>query len=57
MRAAIGIIFDTLYYCINTILVALEVDNPVVLLVATTDMTSRDPSSIVTSARFGFLFQ
>ena len=40
MCSAIWIVFDTLYLRRDAVFGALEVDNSVVLLVTTTDMTS-----------------
>src|SRR5690606_26323465 len=52
----VRIVFNTLHFRRNTILVALEVDNTIVLTVTTTDMTGGDVAVVITASRFRFLF-
>lgn len=55
--SAVRIVFDAFNDGRDAILVATEVDQTVVLLVTTTDMTGGDTTVVVTAARLGFLFQ
>jgi hypothetical protein len=57
MRAAIRIILEPFYNTGYTVLVALEIDNPVTLLVTTTLVTNRDAAIVVAPACPGFLVQ
>src|SRR5690606_5760550 len=49
MGSAVGIVFDPLHARRNTFLVALEIDDAVVLLVATTDVAGGDAAVVVTT--------
>src|ERR1035437_6436599 len=55
--ATVWIVFQTLNRARNTILAALEIDQTVMLLVTTAHMTGSDMTVIVTTGRFGLLFQ
>ena len=57
MGTAVRIVFDTLYYSVNAILVAFEVNESVVLLVTTAYVASSNSTSIIAATCFGFLFQ
>ncbi len=50
MGAAVGIVFNTFYGSGNAILVALEIDNPVVPLVTATAVTNGNTSGVITAA-------
>src|SRR5687768_6735692 len=50
VRGAVGIVLDALDAAGDAFLVALEIDQAVVLLVATTGMTDRDPTMVVATA-------
>src|SRR3546814_7080705 len=47
VRGAVGIVFDPLHARRDTFLVALEVDDAVMLLVATADVAGGDPAVVV----------
>ena len=49
VRGAVGIVFDPLHARRDAFLVALEVDQAVMLLVATTDVTGGDATVVVTA--------
>src|SRR5690606_14270606 len=55
--SAVWIVFNTLNFGWNAILVALEIDNAIVLLVTTTDMTGGNVTVVVTTGAFRFLFE
>ncbi|MCY1519177.1 hypothetical protein D9M68_539220 [compost metagenome] len=57
VRRTVGVIFQTLDLRRDTVLVATEVDDTVVLLVATATMTDRDVTVVVTAGTTGLLFQ
>src|SRR5690554_717195 len=54
---AVGIVFDTLDLTDNAILVALEIDHPVVMLVTTTHMAGSNPARVVATSRLALLFE
>ena len=49
MRCAVWIVFQTLYFRRDTVFVALEVNNTVMLLVTATDVTHGNAASAVTA--------
>src|SRR5258706_1483281 len=51
-RRGVGIVLDVLHRRRLVVFVALEIDDPVLTLVATADATHRDVTVIVASARF-----
>src|SRR5690606_33210647 len=55
--AAVRVVFQTFYFRRNTVLVATEVDNTVMLLVTAATVTNRDVAVVVTASTAGFLFQ
>src|SRR5690606_34530749 len=55
--AAVRVVFQAFHLGRNTVLVATEVDNTVVLLVTTPTVTNRDVTVVVTAGGAGFLFQ
>src|SRR5689334_17186051 len=55
VRGAVGIVFDPLHARRNAFLVALEVDDAVVLLVATADVAGGDATVVVTAAGLALL--
>ena len=57
MRAAIWIIFQTFDFRRNTILVATEINDTIMLLVATTLMTNRNAAMMVTASISRLAFQ
>src|SRR5574344_1133138 len=57
MGTAVRIVFDTLNNGWNAILVATEIDDAIMLLVATTDMTGSDATVVVTTTGLGLLFK
>jgi hypothetical protein len=56
VRGTVRVVFDTLDLGRDTILVATEVDNTVVLLVTTADVTGGDVTVVVTASGLGLLF-
>jgi len=56
VRSTVRVVFDTLDLGDDTVLVATEVDNAVMLLVAATDMTGGDVTVVVTTSGLGLLF-
>ena len=54
VRATVWIVFQTLNNSWNAVFVALEIDNTVVLLVTTTNVTGSDTASIVTTTGLVF---
>jgi predicted SpoU family rRNA methylase len=56
VRGTVRVVFDTLDLGRNAILVATEVDNTVVLLVTTADVTGGDVTVVVTASGLGLLF-
>ncbi|MNZ74645.1 hypothetical protein D3C78_930980 [compost metagenome] len=57
VRRTVGVIFQTLDLCRDTVLVATEVDDTVVLLVTTATVADRDVTVVVTARTTGLLFQ
>ncbi|MCY1513544.1 hypothetical protein D9M68_480520 [compost metagenome] len=57
VSSTVRIVFNALDDGRNAILVAAEVDQTIVLLVTTTDMTGGDTTVVVTAARLGFLLE
>ena len=57
MRRTIRVVLETLYSRLNTVFIALKVNNAVVLLVAATNMASCNASIVVTAARLGLFLQ
>src|SRR6478672_1725964 len=55
MRGAVRIVFDTLDLGGDAILVATKIDDAIVLLVTTTDVTGGDVAVVVTAGSFRFL--
>src|SRR6056297_505978 len=51
VRAAVRIVFDPLDNTLHTVLDSLEINDAVVVLVATTLMARRDPTGVVTATR------
>src|SRR5690606_8269095 len=56
MRRAIRIVFDPLHARRNAFLVTLEVDDTVMLLVTTTDVTGGDAAMVVAATSLALLF-
>src|SRR5690606_2053847 len=54
---AVGIVLGPLNHTGDAVLVALEIDNPVVLLVATAHMAGGDPTRVVAATALGLLLQ
>src|SRR5690606_6538005 len=54
---AIGVVLDPLDLADNTVLVALEIDDAIVLLVAATDVASGDATGVVATAGLALLLQ
>ena len=57
VRAAIGIVLKTLYNALNSVFVALEVNNAIVLLVTAALMANRNTSVVVAAALARLLFK
>src|SRR5690554_3522311 len=57
VRTTVRVIFKTLYSRRNPVLVATEVDDAVLLLVTTTNVTRGDAAEVVATTGFAFLFQ
>src|SRR5690606_16153969 len=55
--SAVGIVFDPLHARRDAFLVALEIDDAVVLLVATTDVAGGDPAMVVATAGLALLLE
>ena len=57
MRAAIRVILETLDNAGYAVFIALEIDNPVALLMTATLVPDRNAAVVVAPARLGFLVQ
>jgi len=57
VRCTIRVILQTLNLCRNGILVAFKIDYPIVLLVATTDVTGCNPPIVISAAIPRLIFQ
>ena len=57
MCRAIRIVFNAFYLSRDTVFGALEVDNSVVLLVTTTDMTGGNAAKVISASRLGLLLE
>src|SRR5690606_36463154 len=57
MGGAVGIVYDPFHARRDTFLVALEIDDAVVLLVATTDVAGDDPPVVVATAGLALLLE
>jgi hypothetical protein len=57
MRRAIRIVFNAFYLSWDAVFGALEVDNSVVLLVTTTDVTGGNAAKVISPPRLGLLLE
>ncbi|OQV66841.1 hypothetical protein AK51_34095 [Serratia nematodiphila DZ0503SBS1] len=57
VRGTVRIVLQTLNHSRDTVFVALEVNQTIMLLVATTDMTGGDTAIVVTTTAFAQFFQ
>ena len=57
VRAAVGIVLDALDRCGDAVLIALEIDDAVLALVAAADVADRDPAGVVSAAGLALILE